>query len=630
MPDTPTFTPTGPQLLGPQNLPPTSSAPASFSGGQPAGGGGGVGSPRFNPLGTNAGQSRPGVGVGVGSDTNPMQHSALKAQAAAEQHHSFLGRAAGFLFGHQVDYVPDKDGTMRQVEIKQGPGQLFRSILAGAIMGGAMGADRQRGQQAGFAASFARGAGGVQQQQAQADQERYERAVQQFQMRNEAQKNLTEEQLKQAQIAHLNIATANENFLLHKGVMDQDIAVTEAGKAAMQPFLDAGAQYQFQDVPESKMMDLMKTNPEVAKLFWRPTGWTVGKNDKGDPYVLKTYSAIDPTGGVKLTKGLLAKFNDVGLSDYYPGAKGLKEGQQLNYGSYLALLEKYQLRYNDYMKDIQDKLRNKQYDAETKRAIAEANRLYTEAAKEKLQEKDLSQFKAAQKHFSEVGYDPAELDKRYPGDSAVLAKFAGEMMRDTSTALNAAMKDDPTSETTKELMRQQQVFSGIIAHVFTAPPQTQTAGAANTAPIRNDKVQAAVDEVTGKGGVENGKRFDSDKRLPTDAYRWIEQNDELTAAEKVEALKRAGAVVPWAVVQEQVVRQKGKIADQGAAQGMTPEQIKDAQDAITPDWLADQARNAGLQVEENPARRERRQERTLERGMAASERATNPQAQMPF
>lgn len=70
---------------------------------------------------------------------------------------------------------------------------------------------------------------------------------------------------------------------------------------------------------------------------------------------------------------------------------------------------------------------------------------------------------------------------------------------------------------------------------------------------------------------------------------------------------------------------------EGAARGLTPEQIANAQAAVTPDQLAEQAKSySGVQVEENPERVERRQERTLEHGMAASGRTTNPQAQMPF
>lgn len=567
-------TPMGPQQLGPQNLPPTG-APGSFAGNSPATGGG-VGSPGFNPAATTAGQSRPGVGVGIGSDVNPMQRSALKAQAADVQRHSLIGKAASVLLGHQVDYQVDDKGNVHQVEIKEKPGQLFRSILAGAILGGAMAANRQRGQQAGFGASFARGAGGVQQEQAQADQNRYNRAVQQFQMKQQAQTAQTENDLRKVQIAMHNSQIATQNFLLNKGVFDQTIQSAIDGKAMYEPFLKAGIKAQFEEVPASKMLDLWKTNPQAKDLLWLPTGFRMAVNDKGERYPELTYTAVDPKGTVTLTDGAIKKFNDVSLGDYFAGAKDLKAGREMDATHYMALMQAYNDRYNQQMTEIRDKLQNKRYDAETKKYLAEQAKDWAEVGKQKLDQKELTKFQEAQKHLAEVGYDPSKLDQKYPGDSAVLADYAGKLLKDETAALNAARADNPDSPETKDLMQKVQTLSGWVNYVFQAPMASK--------PNNPASVKSVVDQVT--SDPETGEKTNVP---PQDAFRKIDQSN-LSPTDKIEAFKQAGAEVPWA-----------EIVRVAAQKGMQPYQLAN--------WFKSQ----GVKVEEGPKQKSADQSRATQK-----------------
>jgi len=91
--------------------------------------------------------------------------------AAVDAHHSAIGKAARFLFG-----APTIDSETGEA-IPQRPGQLFRSLLAGALLGGAIGSENPRG---GFLGGLARGGAGVEQQnyqraqQAQAQRQRHQ------------------------------------------------------------------------------------------------------------------------------------------------------------------------------------------------------------------------------------------------------------------------------------------------------------------------------------------------------------------------------------------------------------------------------------------------------------------------
>src|SRR5882762_1412915 len=99
------------------------------------------------------------------------------AQAAVEQHHSMLGRLAGALLGQSMDYQVDpQTGRTVATPMKEKPGELFRHIVAGALLGGAA-AKGTNSVLAGFARG---GTAGIEANQNQ-DTQRYNRAQQDFQ-----------------------------------------------------------------------------------------------------------------------------------------------------------------------------------------------------------------------------------------------------------------------------------------------------------------------------------------------------------------------------------------------------------------------------------------------------------------
>lgn len=149
-----------------------SDAPAATPTATPAGQGdaGALATPANLPLQTSgpAAQQQP---------TAQPQRTADPAAQATQAHHSILGRVAERLFsgGHTEYSIDPKTGTMVPSVVKEKPGDLFRHILAGAIMGGAAGS-QQQDFTSGF---FAGGAAGIKNSQEQ-DQQRRTDAQQQF------------------------------------------------------------------------------------------------------------------------------------------------------------------------------------------------------------------------------------------------------------------------------------------------------------------------------------------------------------------------------------------------------------------------------------------------------------------
>src|SRR6185369_12647363 len=59
------------------------------------------------------------------------------AQAADVAHHYSLGRAVKSLFGQERSYSVDDTGNMVESDSEAKPGQIFRHMLAGVLLGGA-------------------------------------------------------------------------------------------------------------------------------------------------------------------------------------------------------------------------------------------------------------------------------------------------------------------------------------------------------------------------------------------------------------------------------------------------------------------------------------------------------------
>ena len=70
----------------------------------------------------------------------------MQAEAKTVLHESKLGKIAGFLLGGRKEYSADPaTGEIKETYVKNKPGDLFRHILAGALLGGLAGAREKEG-----------------------------------------------------------------------------------------------------------------------------------------------------------------------------------------------------------------------------------------------------------------------------------------------------------------------------------------------------------------------------------------------------------------------------------------------------------------------------------------------------
>jgi hypothetical protein len=120
----------------------------------------------------------------------PAQPTPQQQAAAADtQHHSMLGKLTAALLGKQTEYSVDpQTGKTIATAVPEKPGDLFRHILAGALLGGAA-AKGQRSALGGFAAG---GKAGLESSQ-QMDQQKQAHAQQQYQNQQAAQRQSREE-----------------------------------------------------------------------------------------------------------------------------------------------------------------------------------------------------------------------------------------------------------------------------------------------------------------------------------------------------------------------------------------------------------------------------------------------------
>lgn len=319
-----------PSTLGPYNPPPVATQPSTLSA-------------------TIAPQQAP-----VAPSFAPPQGQ-QSAQAAPQppNRHEVLGRTLGALMGQNVSYGVDANGNTVETSTPQKPGQLFRSILASALLGGAAGANGPSAQ--GFAGGVARGgAAGVQEnqqqdllkrQQAQVQFQNQQRAAQQ---QREADSAVTEDTLRKAQIAHANAETVRTNQVIQGESYDLHNKVADKGKQHFSDYDAAGLNPVVKDIPESGMADMLKNRPGASTLDWEPTGTKVTVGSDGQPSYENTYTAYDPKGQIPVSKGTIDQWKADGMDKYYPELFDiLKPGKQLDATQYIELKRKDSQMFND-------------------------------------------------------------------------------------------------------------------------------------------------------------------------------------------------------------------------------------------------------------------------------------------
>jgi hypothetical protein len=250
-------------------------------------------------------------GPGLSPSGFPQQQPRPTPQQAVDQHHTALGKVTGFLFGRELD--PDTGQP-----VKQSPGSIFRSLLAGALLGASAGLKEGHGALGGLAAG---GVAGMQMRDQQAQQAQAQ-ADRRKNMSMEEQKAADEHQLHQANVAHLTVQTTAFHHL--QDLHDQEAldAKNKAARAYMKTLEDAGARPAqipvYGKIPAnglynaSDVVDAINRDPSI--LFGAPgtVRHFVDEHSDGDMDYVQGKGWVNANGDpVNVTKNTTIKAFDV-------------------------------------------------------------------------------------------------------------------------------------------------------------------------------------------------------------------------------------------------------------------------------------------------------------------------------
>jgi len=170
--------------------------------------------------------------------TTPPAPPVNPALAASVVHHATFGAAVknllGSLAGQQTTYAPNpQTGQVEETSVPAKPGQFFRNLLAGMLIGGAAGSESGNG---GFLGGVARGGSAAMQNQQAQDQQKYQRARQAQADTLEQQKADDAHNMHLALLAHTNVQITAAQQQLHN-LNDEQLAKKNASAKAYDDFL---------------------------------------------------------------------------------------------------------------------------------------------------------------------------------------------------------------------------------------------------------------------------------------------------------------------------------------------------------------------------------------------------------
>lgn len=432
------------------------------------------------------------------SQQAPVQSSPVNGQPSPAQqqlaHSALIGHGfkalVSSMAGSTTQYQNTPNGP-QPVEVPNKPGQFFRNILAGAIMGGVAGGESSQNNAGSGWAAAARGAGAAQQGFQQQQQAREAESQKEFQNQLTANKEnreqqgfVTEQKVRQAQIAQANAETLHTNVLTQGSNLTQHQDVVNADKDRISTFANAGVRPTFENIPESEMTDIIKNSPGASTLDWRHTGVKLGVDANGQPTYEYTLSAYDPKASAPLSAATIKQWDDDGLFKYHPEYKAFATaGRPVSVAQFTAMDQQAQNLFNQGIVKQTKALDLKKDQAAINKDNAQTAEAYTSVAKnrEQLKEAQLGktaaeQFNNALSDLNKVGGDFSKLE---PSSKVVIAESANKMV----PALTQEYKDilaDPTDPDAQkkagEVLQQIQSLTKLGAQALTS--STTPAGAA--------------------------------------------------------------------------------------------------------------------------------------------------------
>ena len=336
------------------------------------------------------------------------------------------------------------------------PGQLFRSILAGAIMGAAAGTEPHQGGGWGAAAL---GAKAAQQGQQQQNQQQLAQAQQQWQNQLAAKKEQreqtgfdTEQQVRKAQLAQANAETLRANIMTQGSSFDLHQKIADADKDRISTFANAGVKPLYEDITESQMNDIIKNSPGATSLDWRHTGVKTVLDKDGNPNYEYTLSAYDPKASAPLSPATVKQWDEDGLFKYHPEYKDIaKPGKVLSVDQFTALDKQSQNYANQTLARTKNDLeveKDKAQIDEAKAAVKAHNAAaFSETLNAQEKQKEISRRNEEDKAWdalSKAGNDPDKVTDAHM--RTVLARSVQPLMQETLGAIKTAAAENDTAE----------------------------------------------------------------------------------------------------------------------------------------------------------------------------------------
>lgn len=447
----------------------------------------------------------------------PVQSAPPPPAQQAITHDTLFGRMAKTLLGTAQNYTVDpKTGNTITTPQEQKPGQLFRSILAGALLGGAAAQQsHNRNPNMGFGGGVVTGGAANVYDARQQDQLRRDQAQQQFQNQLTAQKAeqesdeaKTHQQLMKANIANANLQTLRLNQLIQGTSFDQHQEIAAAGKAQIQPYLDAGMQPVVSDISESQMAQYMKDHPGATALDWEHTGTKTVLDANGNPHFESTLTAFDPKGTVKISRATYDQWKSDGVFKRFPEYEDiLKPGKSLTAQQYVAVKRNADGVRADTMARQQQDLKSQEalahiraYNAQTAHSVAETMRARQEMADDTIGKTQAKQFGSALEELDKAGGD---ISKISPSSRVLIGESAAKMMPSLNQEIRSVLASDDPDKQAKadDLMKQLDslrslsvsVLSGV-HHGAAGNPNPQVAQALQKIPGVNPQM---IDQIAG-------------------------------------------------------------------------------------------------------------------------------------
>lgn len=396
----------------------------------------------------------------VASGPGPQQFqppTQPQPQAPAPQGPSPWQRAVHALLGSQTEFNQTPNGPV-PVQVQNKPGQLFRSILAGAILGAGAGtANAEHSAGSGWNAA-GQGAAAAAKGQQEQQQQRAAQAQQQFENQRQANQDTQEEMVRKAQIAEANANTLRINKESQGLDYTQHKEISDAGKAAVQAYDDAGIHPVAEAIPESQMQQYLQDHPGASALDWEHTGVKTAIGPDGTPTYEYTLSAYDPKGKVTVPPALYNQWKKDGVFDRYPEyGQILANGKTLSAGQFIQVKKDAEKVQADNLaktnQGLETTLKQTQIDeakAGIKQRLASAWNESLSAKEKQDQEKEKNSLDTAWDHLAAAGNDPSKAPMTAQ-DRITIARNAQPLIQDALSAIKTAAADPSQADQLPDL-----------------------------------------------------------------------------------------------------------------------------------------------------------------------------------